>query len=56
MVQEKHYNSIDNEKDTSVQRRNYYSLLDLTKAGDTIGKDEPELSGRFRQLVDKATR
>ena len=56
MVQEMHYNSVDDENDTTVQRWNYYHLLNLTKDGDTISKDEKELSGRFRHLIEKASR
>jgi hypothetical protein len=56
MVQEMHYNSVEDEKDTTVQRWNYYTLLNITKEGDTISKDEKDLSIRFKHLIDKASR
>jgi hypothetical protein len=54
MVQEMHYNSVEDENDTTVQKWNYYSLLNLTKEGDTISKDEKELSRKFSHLINKS--
>lgn len=56
MVQEMHHNSVEDENDTTIRRWNYYSLLNLTKEGDTISKDENALSRRFKHLIDKASR
>ena len=55
-VQEMHYNRVDDENDTTVQKWNYYSLLNITKEGDTISEDEKDLSRRFKTLIEKASR
>lgn len=51
-VEESHDNSVDDEKDTTVQRWNYYYLLDFSKAKvDTVNKDEKELLKKFGSLI-----
>lgn len=51
-VEESHDNSVDDEKDTTVQTWNYYYLLDISKSTvDTLSKDEKELLNRFGSLI-----
>lgn len=51
-VKESHDNSLEDEKDTTVQVWNYYSLLDLSKGDpDTLSKNDKELMERFGGLV-----
>lgn len=51
-VEERHDNSVDDEKDTTVQTWNYYYLLDISKSNvDTVSKDEKELLKRFGSLI-----
>jgi len=56
MIQEMHYNSVEDENDTTVQKSDYYFHLDVSKGGDTLSRDEKELSRQFAHLVDKARR
>jgi hypothetical protein len=47
-----HYNSVENDKDTTKEEWNRYYLLDLSKANvDTINKDEKELIKKFGSLI-----
>lgn len=51
-VEESHDNSVENEKDTTLQTWNYYYLLDLSKAKvDTVSKDEKKLLTQFGNLI-----
>lgn len=53
-VQQIHYNEVDNEKDTSVQRNNRYHLIDLSNAKiDTISSDKNKLEKEFINLIQK---
>lgn len=50
--QESHDNSVDDEKDTTIQTSNYYYLLDISKSKvDTISKDKKELTKNFGNLL-----
>lgn len=52
--QESHDNSVDDEKDTTVQTWDYYYLLDISKPTiDTISKNKQELSIKFGQLLKR---
>lgn len=45
-------NSVDDEKDTTVQTWNYYYLFDISKPKvDTISKNEQELISKFGKLL-----
>jgi hypothetical protein len=51
-VEESHDNSVDDEKDTTIQTWNYYYELDVSKSKvDTLSKDEKELLKKFENLV-----
>ena len=56
MVQDMHYNGVEDENDTTIQRMNYYFLLNLSKRGDTIKQSENLLSKSFSHLIEKAWR
>lgn len=52
--QENHDNSVDNEKDTTIQTWNYYYLFDFSKSKvDTISKNERELTRKFGKLLEQ---
>lgn len=45
-------NSVENEKDTTIEKWNHYYLLDISKIGvDTVSKDEKKLVKRFGHLM-----
>jgi hypothetical protein len=51
-VEESHDNSVEDEKDTTVQTWNYYYLLDISKSKvDTISQNEKELMKKFGTLI-----
>ena len=51
---ESHDNSVDDEKDTTVDSWNYYYLIDISKQKiDTISKNEKELLTKFGNLIRK---
>ena len=56
--QESHDNSVDDEKDTTIQTWNYYYLFDISKSKvDTANKNEKELLTKFGKLLKgKASR
>jgi hypothetical protein len=53
-VREMHYNSAEDEKDTTVEKWNNYYLLNLAKQGDTLSKDSSVLSSRFKHLAERS--
>lgn len=53
-VQESHYNSVDDEQDTTIQQWNYYYLLRLSgKGADTVSQDEKQLEREFSRLLKR---
>ena len=49
-----HDNSINNEKDTTYQSKNYYYLVDLSKQkADSVSTDEKELLKKFGNLLSQ---
>jgi hypothetical protein len=51
---ESHDNSVDDERDTTVESWNYYCLIDMSKRKvDTISRNEKELLTKFGYLIGK---
>lgn len=53
-VEESHDHSVEDEKDTTVERWNNYYLIDISKSKvDTVSKDEKLLTKKFEKLLAK---
>lgn len=51
-VEESHDHSVEDEKDTTVERWNNYYLIDISKSKvDTVSKDEKELLRKYGKLI-----
>jgi hypothetical protein len=48
-----HDNSVDNPKDTTREEENLYSLVDISKGGDTLFADKKQLPEKYQRLLGK---